>query len=162
MTVLALPLAVGEHKYIGASTDTKPTLASHASLPEPVVGAEFYEYDTGLLYVTYDRTNWSRKDQAIGHGVTGIGHGTKVVTTAGTDVALAATTAAKYVMIQAQTDNTNAIAVGGSGVDAVVATGTGLLLYAGEWSPWIPCDNLADIFIDSLADGEGVRYIYLT
>lgn len=99
---------------------------------------------------------------SVGHNITGIGHGVKVVTTAGTDVALASSTTAKAVMIQAQTDNTSAIAVGASGVDATIATGTGIILYAGEWTPWIPIDNLADIYIDSLVNGEGVRFIYLT
>jgi len=98
----------------------------------------------------------------VGHDKTGIGHGVKVVTTAGTDEALAASTPAKAVLIQAQTDNTSAVAVGASGVDATVATGTGLLLYAGDWSPWIEIDDLADVFVDALVSGEGVRYIYLT
>ena len=98
----------------------------------------------------------------VGHDKTNLADGVTVVTTAGTDVTLAASTVAKVVIIQAQTDNTSAIAVGASGVDATVATGTGILLYAGEWTPWIPVDNLADIYIDSLVNGEGVRYIYLT
>ena len=55
-----------------------------------------------------------------GHNITGIGHGVKTVTTAGTDVVLAASTVAKVVIIQAQTDNTGVIAVGASGVDATV------------------------------------------
>ena len=53
-----------------------------------------------------------------------MGHGVKTVTTAGTDVALAGSTNAKYATIQAQTDNTGYIAVGASGVDATEATGT--------------------------------------
>lgn len=97
----------------------------------------------------------------VGHDITGIGHGVTTVTTAGTDVALAGSTACKEVTIQAQTDNTSSIAVGASGVDATVATGTGILLGAGD-SITLNCDNLADIFIDSLVNGEGVRYVYLT
>ena len=97
----------------------------------------------------------------VGHDVTGIGHGVTTVTTAGTDVVLAGSTACKEVTIQAQTDNTSSIAVGGSGVDATVATGTGILLGAGD-SITLKCDNLADIYIDSLVNGEGVRYTYLT
>jgi len=93
------------------------------------------------------------------HSTTGIGHGVKTVTTAGTDVALAASTAAKWVTIQAQTDNTGYVAVGASGVDATPATGTGVLLAAGE-SVTLPCDNLADIYVDSTVSGEGVRYVY--
>lgn len=97
----------------------------------------------------------------ITHNVTGIGNGVKTVTTAGTDVALAASTAAKKVIIQAQTDNTSIIAVGATGVDATIATGTGIILYPGD-TITLECDNLADIFIDSLVNGEGVRFTYLT
>lgn len=97
----------------------------------------------------------------VGHDVTGVGHGVKVVTTAGTDVALAASTACKKVDIQSQTDNTSLIAVGGSGVDATVATGTGIVLYPGDVYS-LEIDNLADIYIDSLVNGEGVRFSYYT
>lgn len=93
------------------------------------------------------------------HSTSSIGHGVKTVTTAGTDVALATSTSAKWVTIQAQTDNTNYIAVGASGVDATVATGTGIMLAAGDVIT-LPVDNLADIYIDSLVNGEGVRYTY--
>ncbi len=97
----------------------------------------------------------------VGHNITGIGHGVKTVTTAGTDVALAASTACKKVDIQAQTDNTSLIAVGGSGVDATIATGTGIVLNPGE-TYCLEIDNLADIYIDSLVSGEGVRFTYYT
>lgn len=97
----------------------------------------------------------------VGHDITGIGHGVTTVTTAGTDVALAASTPCKSVVITAQTDNTNIIAVGATGVDATVATGTGVPLSPGD-SICIDIDNLADIFIDSLVNGEGVRYTYFT
>jgi hypothetical protein len=94
-------------------------------------------------------------------GISGIGHGVKTVTTAGTDVVLATSTACKRVVIQAQTDNTNVIAVGGAGVDATVATGTGVLLSPGDaFEVEIP--NLASIYIDSVVSGEGVRYTYFT
>jgi len=96
-----------------------------------------------------------------GHNITGVGDGVAVVTTAGTDVVLAASTACKLVIIQAQTDNTSKIAVGATGVDATVATGTGILLDPGD-SITLPIDNLADIYIDSLVNGEGVRFTYLT
>lgn len=97
----------------------------------------------------------------VGHDITGIGHGIKTITTAGTDEALAASTACKRVVIQAQTDNTTGVAVGGSGVDATVATGTGVFLYAGD-SIELEIDNLADVYIDALTNGEGVRYTYFT
>lgn len=90
-----------------------------------------------------------------------IGHGVKTVTTAGTDVALASSLGVKWVVIQAQTDNTGVIAVGASGVDATVATGTGVALAAGE-SITLPIEDLANIYIDSTVNGEGVRYTYGT
>lgn len=92
----------------------------------------------------------------VDHSTTGIGHGTKSVTTAGTDVALAASTKAKWVIVQALGDNTDDIAVGGSGVDAAT---TGIALAAGE-SVTLPIDNLADVFIDAAVSGEGVRFLY--
>ena len=95
------------------------------------------------------------------HGITGIADGVKTVTTAGTDVALAASTACKRVTIQAQTDNTGLIAVGGTGVDATVATGTGIILNAGDVFE-LDIDDLADVFIDSTVSGEGVRFTYFT
>ncbi len=97
----------------------------------------------------------------VGHDKTGIGHGVKTVTTAGSDEALAASTTAKVVILQAQTDNTSAVAIGATGVDATVATGNGILLYAGD-SMTLEIDNLADVFVDALVAGEGVRYTYLT
>ena len=93
------------------------------------------------------------------HDTTGLGHGVTTVTTAGTDVVLAASTACKWVVVQAQTDNTNKIAVGATGVDATVATGTGIILEPGD-AITIIIDNLADIYIDSLVNGEGCRYLY--
>lgn len=90
-----------------------------------------------------------------------IKHGVKTVTTAGTDVALATSVSARWVIIQAQTDNTGVIAVGDAGVDATVATGTGVALAAGE-SISLPCEDLSLIYIDSTVNGDGVRYTYLT
>lgn len=97
----------------------------------------------------------------VGHAITGMGHGVKTITSAGTDEALAGSTACKRVVIQSQTDNTGLIAVGATGVDATVATGTGILLYPGD-SFELEIDNLADVFIDASVNGEGVRYTYFT
>lgn len=98
----------------------------------------------------------------VSHGASTIGHGYKVVTTAGSDECLvASTTPAKTVIIQAQTDNTTAVAIGGTGVDAAIAMGTGIILYPGDWTPPIDVDNLTDIYVDALSSGEGVRYIYM-
>ena len=95
------------------------------------------------------------------HGITGIAHGVKTITTAGTDEALAGSTACKKVIIQSQTDNTGLIAVGTSGVDATEATGTGVILYAGD-ALEIEIDNLADVYIDATVSGEGVRYSWFS
>lgn len=97
----------------------------------------------------------------VGHDITGIGHGVKTITTAGTDEALAGSTTCKRVTVQSQTDNTGLIAVGATGVDATEATGNGVILYPGDTFE-IEIDNLADIFIDSTVNGEGVRYTYFT
>jgi len=164
----------GRGKFLCLSTDTKPTAATHNCK----AGDSLYVYTaaTGLLthYLTTDGTNWYQVNESValvaasgvdigsvGHNKTGIGHGVKTVTTAGTDVVLATSTAAKVVIIQAQTDNTGVIAVGGSGVDATVATGTGIALYAGD-SVTLEIDNLADVYIDATVNGEGVRYTYLS
>ena len=152
-------------RYIGLAGDPMPTSVR--------VGSTYLAYDTDAEYITHDGTSWVLKDRLVrlvagtaafgivGHDITGIGHGVTVVTTAGTDLVLAASTACKLVIIQAQTDNTGVIAVGATGVDATVATGTGVALYAGE-SVTIPCDNLADIYIDATVSGEGVRYSYFS
>lgn len=111
---------------------------------------------------TTDNTVLDNIDLAVtSKYITGIGHGVTTVTTAGTDVALAGSTACKRVMVQAQTDNTGLIAVGGTGVDATVATGTGIILYPGDVVDF-DIDNLSDIYIDSTVNGEGVRYTYWT
>lgn len=95
------------------------------------------------------------------HSITGIGHGVKTVTTAGTDVALAASTPCKKVDIQAMDTNTGRIAVGGSGVDATSGTGTGILLYAGDVYS-LEISNLANVYIDSTVNAEKVRFTYFT
>lgn len=52
MTVLRI---VAPNKFVGASTDTKPTMATDSRIR---VGDTFYEYNTDLLYITYDGTTW--------------------------------------------------------------------------------------------------------
>lgn len=159
------------HKYIGDTADTKPTAATHNT----TAGSTYYDRETGIMYITYDGTNWVEKDTVVrletspsidigqvGHDITGLADGVKVVTTAGTDVALvAASTPAKLVIIQAQTDNTGLIAVGNVGVDATEATGTGIILYAGDTTT-LPVDDLADVYIDATVNLEGVRFAYFT
>jgi len=98
----------------------------------------------------------------VGHNKTGIADGVITVTTPLTDVPIVgSSTPAKLVIIQAQTDNTDAIAVGGEGVVATIDTGTGIILYAGD-SVTLEVDDLADVWIDAIVGGEGVRFTYLT
>lgn len=96
----------------------------------------------------------------VDHSTTGIGHGKKTVTTAGTDLVLASSTPAKWVTVQAYRANTGFISVGAAGVDAVAA-GDGVQLAAGE-SITLPVDNLSDVFVDATVSGEGVRFTYGT
>ena len=99
----------------------------------------------------------------IGHDITGIGDGRETVDTVGAAQAIVtSSTPAKYVQITALVANTDVICVGGSTVVEDDATRRGRPLYAGESTPWIPCDNLADIYIDAAVQHEGVSFIYLT
>lgn len=129
-----------------------------------VVNTEAGNVGTGTQRITIatDDVNLAAINTAVTSKlITGSADGVKVVTTAGTDVVLASSTACKRVVIQAQTDNTGLIAVGATGVDATIATGTGIILYAGD-AYELEIDNLADIYIDSTVNGEGVRYHYFT
>lgn len=94
-------------------------------------------------------------------GITGIADGRKVVTTAGTRVTLAASTACKQVIITAETDNTGIVVVGGSTVVAALATRQGVPLYAGD-TITLEIDNLADVYLDSTVSTDGVTFAYFT
>ncbi len=59
MTVVAHPISI--HRYIGLSSDTKPTIAAPQSMAPPTIGSTFYEWDTGDIYITYNGTNWVLK-----------------------------------------------------------------------------------------------------
>lgn len=85
-----------------------------------------------------------------------IGDGSKTVTTAGTRVALASSTASKYVIITALDSNTGTIWVGGS----TVAAGRGRPLLSLQ-SEKIDIANLSSIFIDATVSGEGVSFVYV-
>ena len=90
---------------------------------------------------------------------TNVKDGRKVVTTAGTRVALASSTACKEVVITAETDNTGIVAVGAAGtVIAALATRTGIPLNAGD-SIVLQTDNLADVGLDSTVSGDGVTFM---
>ncbi len=88
-----------------------------------------------------------------------IGDVRAVVTTAGTRVDLASSTASRVVVITAETDNTGTIVVGGSTVVAVLATRRGTPLSPGD-SVSINIDNLSDVKLDSTVSGDGVTFTY--
>ena len=86
---------------------------------------------------------------------TTIYHGQKTVTTAGTEVALAASQAIlSGVRIKALAANTGDIYVGAN----PVTSSTGFVLDAGE-EVFVEVANLATVYIDSSVNGEGVSYI---
>lgn len=85
--------------------------------------------------------------------------GRKIVTTAGTRVALASSTACKEVVITAELDNTGVVAVGAAAtVVASLSTRTGVPLNAGD-SIVLQIDNLADVGLDATVSGDGVTYV---
>ena len=94
------------------------------------------------------------------HGLSTISDGRKVVASAGSRVTLASSTIAKLVIITAETDNTGLIVVGGSTVVAALATRQGIPLNAGD-SVTLEIANLADVYLDTTVNGDGVTYLYL-
>ena len=51
----------GTRKYVWDTADTKPTAASHGCQ----VGDTGYDRQTGIMYITYDGTNWVEKDTVV-------------------------------------------------------------------------------------------------
>lgn len=89
---------------------------------------------------------------------TSLTDGRKVVTTAGTRVALATSTVVKEVVITAETDNTGIVVVGGSTCVAALATRTGVPLNAGD-SVSFQITNLNAVSLDSTVSGDGVTFV---
>lgn len=82
-------------------------------------------------------------------------HGQKIVTTAGTEVALAASGALTAgVRVKALHDNTGMVYVGAN----PVTSSTGFELAAGE-EVFLEVSSLASVYVDAAEDGEGVSYI---
>lgn len=108
-------------------------------------------------------TNADGSNIGSGSGVTptAIDDGRTVVTTAGTRVPLAGSTAIKQVEVQALDTNTDKVVVGGANVVALAGTTRrGQLLSANDVAIF-PIDNLNKIYIDAVVSGEGVRYTYV-
>lgn len=90
-----------------------------------------------------------------------IGDGRKVVAAAGTREALASSTACRFVVVTAETDNTGIVVVGGATVIASLSIRRGTPLSAGD-SITIEVANLALLYLDATVTGDGVTYTYGT
>jgi hypothetical protein len=87
-----------------------------------------------------------------------VSDGRKTVTTAGTRVALATTSAVfDSVAVTAETDNTGIITIGGSTVVAALATRQGTPLSAGD-TVVLENVDLAKVYIDSTVNTDGVTW----
>lgn len=85
-----------------------------------------------------------------------------VITTAGTRVALAATTKARRVIVQSAEGNAGTVVVGGVTVVAALATRRGFALpTAGDWIE-VDCNDLAEVYADSTSSGDVVTFVYWT
>ena len=150
-------LTVGEVIY-DADVQRYPISISGAVITHTYDNAQHADAD--LLQVTIDIGGTSSPIYvAIGSGASTVGDNRKVVTTAGTRVALAGSTAVTEVTITAETDNPDIVVVGGSTVVAALGTRRGTPLYPSD-STTIVTDDLAEVFIDSLVSGEGVTFTY--
>lgn len=98
----------------------------------------------------------------VGHDTTGLGTLRKAVTTAGTAVAIAASTAAKWALVQCAPANTQGIAVGDANVLAAAGSARGTFLSPGDPPVLIPCTNLNQIYVDSRVNGEAAIVTYGT
>ena len=85
--------------------------------------------------------------------------GRQTVTSNGTEVQLSSTSIpCKRVIVQAETDNTNPVTVGGSDVVGALATRQGIALTAGS-AITIRTNDVSNIWIDSVTDTEGVTWL---
>jgi hypothetical protein len=146
------------------SRDKAPAKAGSFSVLEDT------EFETLYITATEDTTIYiaaSTNPKSVitlsGAGVeavkSSIKDGRKVVATAGTRLALAASTTCKHVTIVAETNNTDIVVVGGITVVAALATRQGVPLYPGDTYD-LDIDDLADVYLDALVSTEGVTYTY--
>ncbi len=85
-----------------------------------------------------------------------LGNGVQTVTSAGTAVQLASSSAIKTITIRSNSTNTSLIYVGTSSV----AAANGFQLSPQE-TVSLDIANIGSIWIDAAVNGEGVSYIYL-
>jgi len=92
----------------------------------------------------------------------GISDGRKTVAVAGTREQLSSTATSSViaVAIQAETDNTGVVVVGGSTVVATQATRRGIALEAGDLIT-LNVNQVADVWLDVTVSGDGVNFVLL-
>ena len=86
--------------------------------------------------------------------------GQKTVTTAGTAVVLGSARIDGPVMVKALDTNTGIVALGHDGAGDVTVS-NGLRLAAGESVVFAWIGSLADVWLDSAVNGEGVSWLQL-
>ena len=86
--------------------------------------------------------------------------GQKTVTTAGTAVVMGSARIEGPVMVKALDTNTGIVAVGSDGAGDVTVS-NGLRLAAGESVVFAWVGSLAELWLDSAVNGEGVSWIQL-
>ena len=92
---------------------------------------------------------------------TSVADGRKVTVTAGTRVALSATSVPVIsVDVTAETNNTGVVVVGGVTCVEAVATRRGTPLNAGDTKTYLNVD-LKDVYIDAAVDTDGVTFDYV-
>lgn len=98
----------------------------------------------------------------VGHDSTNVVDGRKVVSPAGTRVALATTMACKSVVVQAMLTNTGVIVVGAaSTVIADSATRKGIALQPGDCIS-LPVNDVSKVGLDATVSGDGVTWLATT
>lgn len=88
-----------------------------------------------------------------------LGNGRKVVAEKEKPEVLATTTGCLWVTIEAETDNTGEITVGGTGLVGKLADRTGITLDKGEKAT-LEVGDLAQVWLDTTVNGDGVTYVY--
>ena len=127
---------------------------ANAALPETIQGREYDKF-VEVGGVPYVRVTTSAVSPA---SVTNSDN-RKVVASAGTAEAITATsTTFTSCDIQAEEDNTGDIVIGSSTVVAALGTRRGILLTPGTSYHAAEPNDLANIYIDSEVNGDGVTY----
>lgn len=86
--------------------------------------------------------------------------GRKTVTVAGTREKLSTSSvAADRLVLQAETDNTGVVVIGGSTVVAALATRRGVALAAGEKVELRNVDDLSGVWLDAMTSTDGVTWV---